>query len=243
MADEIFENPRLAALYDPFDPDRTDLDAYESMVDEFGARSVLDIGCGTGSFACRLAARGLEVIGLEPARASLEVAQKKPWSDCVTWIHGTAGDLPSLQVDLVTMTANVAQVFVIDAQWKETLLAVRDVLRPGGRLIFETRKPESKAWMNWNRESTYERVEVPNHGLVESWVDVTEVRSSLVTFRWTYVFDSDGAIITSDSTLRFRSLEEISDSLREVGLSVEDVREAPDRPGWEFVFIARRPSV
>ncbi len=29
MADEIFENPRLAAIYDPFDPERSDLDAYE----------------------------------------------------------------------------------------------------------------------------------------------------------------------------------------------------------------------
>lgn len=84
MADENFENPRLAAIYDPFDTDRYDLDAYESMVTEFGARSVLDIGCGTGTFACRLAVRGLEVTGLEPAQASLKVAQTKPWSERVT---------------------------------------------------------------------------------------------------------------------------------------------------------------
>ncbi|MED1204314.1 class I SAM-dependent methyltransferase [Heyndrickxia acidicola] len=64
MADEIFENPRLAYIFDSFDPDRSDLDAYESMVNEFEASSVLDIGCGTGTFACRLAAKGLEVIGL-----------------------------------------------------------------------------------------------------------------------------------------------------------------------------------
>lgn len=242
MADEIFENPRLAAIYDPFNPIRVDLDAYESMVNEFSARSVLDIGCGTGIFACRLAARGIEVIGLEPAKASLKVAQTKTWSERVTWIHGTALDLPPLQVDFATMTANVAQVFLTDEEWKETLLAVRDVLRPGGRLVFETRKPESQAWMNWTRESTYERVNVPNHGVVHGWVDVTDAQNSLVSFRWTYVFESDGAIITSDSTLRFRNLEEISDSLKDVGLSVEEVREAPDRPGREFVFIARRPT-
>ncbi|MGM0924801.1 MAG: class I SAM-dependent methyltransferase, partial [Bacillota bacterium] len=78
--------------------------------------------------------------------------------------------------------------------------------------------------------------------VVEGWVDVTNVQDSLVSFRWTYVFESDGAIITSDSTLRFRSLKEITKSLRDVGLSVEDVREAPDRPGREYVFIARRPT-
>ncbi|MGM0924800.1 MAG: class I SAM-dependent methyltransferase, partial [Bacillota bacterium] len=93
MADEIFENSRLADIYDPFDPDRFDLDAYESMVNEFGAISVLDIGCGTGTFACRLAAKGIEVIGLDPAEASLKVAKTKHWADYVRWIHGNALDL------------------------------------------------------------------------------------------------------------------------------------------------------
>src|SRR6266536_2970501 len=52
VVDPIFAERRLAEVYDPLDPDRSDLDAYASMVDEFGARSVLDIGCGTGSVAC-----------------------------------------------------------------------------------------------------------------------------------------------------------------------------------------------
>ncbi|MEH7886949.1 class I SAM-dependent methyltransferase [Bacillus sp. JJ1609] len=242
MADEIFENPRLAFIYDPFDPDRSDLDAYESMVNEFGASSVLDIGCGTGTFACGLAAKGIEVIGLEPAEASLKVAKTKHWSEGVKWIHGNAHDLPPLKVDLVTMTANVAQVFLTDEEWKDTLQAIRGVLRPGGRLVFETRKPESQAWLEWNKENTYQRMDVPKCGIVEGWVDVIDVRDSLVSFRWTYVFENDGAVITSDSTLRFRSLEEITKSLREVELSVEDVREAPDRQGREYVFIARRPT-
>ena len=242
MADELFENLRLAVIYDPFDPDRSDLEAYESMVDEFGARSVLDIGCGTGTFACRLAARGIEVIGLDPAEASLKVAQTKPWSDRVTWIHGNALKLPPLTIDLATMTANVAQVFLTDEEWKETLLAVRAVLRPGGRLVFETRNPKAQAWLKWNRENTYKRVDIPNCGAVEGWVDVTGVQNSFVSFRWTYIFESDGTVITSDSTLRFRSREEITNSLREVGMSLDEVREAPDRPGREFVFIARRPT-
>ena len=59
MADAIFEEPRLAEIYDPMDPDRSDLDAYVALAEEFGARSVLDIGCGTGTFACLLAGRGI----------------------------------------------------------------------------------------------------------------------------------------------------------------------------------------
>lgn len=194
MADELFENPRLAVIYDPFDPDRSDLEAYESMVDEFGARSVLDIGCGTGTFACRLAARGSEAIGLDPAEASLKVAQTKPWSDRVTWIHGNALNLPPLTIDLATMTANVAQVFLTDEEWKETLLAVRAVLRPGGRFVFETRNPKAQAWLKWNRENTYKRVDIPNCGVVEGWVDLTDVQNSFVSFRRSFSRSTNPAI-------------------------------------------------
>ena len=62
---------------------------------------------------------------------------------------------------------------------------------------------------------------------------------ALVSFRYTFAF-TDGEILTSDSTLRFRGRDEITGSLRKAGFTVAEVRDAPDRPGLEFVFIARR---
>jgi SAM-dependent methyltransferase len=61
VPDALFADRRLAEIYDPFDPDRSDLDAYAAMVEEFGAGHVLDVGCGPGTFACLLASRGIEV--------------------------------------------------------------------------------------------------------------------------------------------------------------------------------------
>jgi hypothetical protein len=40
--------------------------------------------------------------------------------------------------------------------------------------------------------------------------------------------------------LRFRSREEVKSSLAAHGYRVVEVRDAPDRPGREFVFIAER---
>lgn len=51
MVDEIFENPRLAQIYDHFDGDRDDLVHYLNIAKELKAKSVLDVGCGTGCFA------------------------------------------------------------------------------------------------------------------------------------------------------------------------------------------------
>ncbi len=37
VPDQIFADPRLAAIYDDFNRDRSDLDHYEAIVDELGA--------------------------------------------------------------------------------------------------------------------------------------------------------------------------------------------------------------
>ena len=79
-------------------------------------------------------------------------------------------------------------------------------------------------------------------GAVESWGEVTEVNGSLVSFRSTTVFASDGELLTSDSTLRFRGRDEVQTDLVAHGYVIDDVRGAPDRPGREFVFFARRPG-
>jgi SAM-dependent methyltransferase len=241
VADAVFEDPRLAALYDPLDPDRSDLAAYAGIAVEFGARSVLDIGCGTGTFCCVLACLGYSVTGLDPALASLEIARSKPYAERVMWVHGDVSALPaSLEVDLATMTGNVAQVFTSDVEWASVLSAAHDALRPRGYLVFETRDPSKQAWKSWNPGESLIRADIPGVGPIETRNEVTAVDGELVTFRGTTVFESDGAVVTSDSTLRFRSREAVAASLSAAGFTVEDVRDAPDRPGLEFVFIARR---
>jgi len=242
MPDAIFAEPKLAEIYDLLDsrPDRPDLAPYLAMADEFGARSVLDLGCGTGVLACHLAARGFEVVGIDPAVASLNVARRKEYADRVRWIAGTAEQLKGLHADLITMTGNVAQVFITDEEWMTTLRACRDALRPGGRLVFEVRDPAREAWKGWNREQTYQTIEAPGIGTIESWVELTNVQLPLVSFRYTFVFRKDGSVMTSESTLRFRTRSEVAEALSHAQLTVEAVRDAPDRPGLEFVFIACR---
>ena len=244
MPDAAFDDPRLAAIYDALDPDRSDLDAYLAMVAEFGARSVLDLGCGTGVFALMLAERGIEVIGVDPAGASLEVARAKPGAERVTWIHGDTSAIPAgTTVDMVTMTANVAQVFLTDADWLTTLRAIHRALRPGGYLVFESRDPARRAWEEWTEQRSRSTTDVPGVGLVTDWVQITEVvdGGALVTFESPNVFEADGTVITSRSTLRFRSRAALEASLVAAGFVVDEVRDAPDRPGRELVFVCLRP--
>jgi len=238
VPDRIFADRRLAAVYDPLDPDRSDLDVYADIVEELGGRTVLDLGCGTGTFAVLLAGRGLDVTGVDPAAASIDVARAKPGADRVRWVVGEIDAVADLTFDVVTMTANVAQVFLTDEAWRATLATAYLVLRPGGHLAFETRDPAREAWLGWTREDSFTSAEVPGQGRVESWVETTDVVGELVTFRSTLVFED--ATLTSESTLRFRDRDVVTADLVAAGFEVENVRDAPDRPGKELVFVARR---
>jgi SAM-dependent methyltransferase len=189
VPDAHFAEPRLAELYGPLHPDRGDLVPHAAIADEFGALAVLDIGCGTGTFACLLAEGGKDVTGVDPAAASLEVARRKPYADRVRWVLGDCSAPPALHFDMATMTGNVAQVFL-------------------------------------------------KLGTVETWATLVEVNILFVSFGTTFVFASDGAVFTSDSTLRFRERAEVIESLYTAGFVVRGVRDAPDRPSLEFVFIA-----
>lgn len=237
MPDDLFAVPRLARIYDALEGARPDLEHYVQIVDELGARSVMDVGCGTGSLATALAARGVVVIGVDPAEASLDVARSKAASGRVSWVAAAAHELPPAGVDAVVMTGNVAMVFLDEAEWDSVVASVRAALAPGGWWVFEVRDPAARGWEAWTPEATRQQVDTVE-GWVTNWVEVITVEAPFVTFVQHYRFD-DGDHVTSRSTLRFRDRSEIEEALNAGGFEVVEVRDAADRPGLELVFLAR----
>ncbi|TVR31339.1 MAG: class I SAM-dependent methyltransferase [Nitriliruptor sp.] len=239
MPDAIFADPRLSGIYDAVEGDRSDLDVYVGILDELGAQAILDVGCGTGELACRLARDGKDVVGIDPAVASLDVARRKPGAERVRWVEGDATALPAVHADVVMMTGNVAQVFLDDESLAAAFAGARRVLGSEGHLVFEVRIPAQRAWEQWHRDATERTVQIEGIGTVATWIEVTSVVWPFVSFRRTYVFEDDHAVLTSDSTLRFRDRPELENLLLDAGFVVRDVRDAPDRPGLEWIFLAQ----
>lgn len=235
-----FDHPLVAVGYDIVDGPRDDLDHYRGIIREAGARSVLDVGCGTGELVISLAALGLEVVGVDPAGAMLDVARRKVGAGAVTWVHGDVGALRTMDlvVDLAVMTGNVAQVFIDDADWLATLRGIQGVLRPGGMLVFETRIPQRRAWEGWAAGSGAVAYHVPEVGEVLETFELVRVAEPLVTFR-SHMQLPDGTTHVAESTLVFRSMPELERTLGEAGFTVTEVRDAPDRPDREWVILAR----
>lgn len=118
----------------PYAPGLEDLLAW--VLDLDGRGRLLDLGCGPGTVALRLAGLFDEVVGVDPdpgmlaeaarGAADLEVADK------VRWVRARAEELPAGLGDFTVVT--LAQSF----HWmdRERVAAtVRGMLRPGGALV------------------------------------------------------------------------------------------------------------
>jgi 2-polyprenyl-3-methyl-5-hydroxy-6-metoxy-1,4-benzoquinol methylase len=97
----------------------------------------LDVGCGPGHLAARLADRGLRVVALDADRSMIELAQRRlrrgGSSGMVTLVQGDVGALPlaTSSIDGAVATSLVGCLSDLSAFIRE----LRRVLRPGGSLV------------------------------------------------------------------------------------------------------------
>lgn len=95
--------------------------------------SVLDGGCGTGRVAIELAARGLDVIGVDLDQDMIAVAQRKATE--LTWVHADLSELDlTTRFDAVVLAGNVIPYVAADRR-QAAVAACSRHLAPGGRLI------------------------------------------------------------------------------------------------------------
>jgi SAM-dependent methyltransferase len=240
---EYFADPRLAGLYDALNDGRHDIDFYLVLAAELGARTVVDVGCGTGVLAVELARQGHSVTGVDPSAGMLGVARSRPGHERVTWLHGDAATLPPAAAELAIMTGHVAQVFLDDAAWEQALRAVHRALVPGGRLAFESRNPAARAWERWNPVDSRRRLEHPALGPVEVWHEVLRATGDTVTFDEHHVL-TGGEDLRYTNTIRFFGLDVLTASLAGAGFAVErshgDWDGSPIGPASaEFILVAR----
>ncbi|MCQ1986680.1 class I SAM-dependent methyltransferase [Arthrobacter sp. zg-Y844] len=223
--------PELAAAYDADSKARQDLQFYLALAAETGARRVADLGAGTGLLCSLLAGQGYEVTGVEPEQTMLSLAAAQPHADAVTWIRGTAENLPEAWADLVLMTGHVAQYFLDDTAWVQVLTHAGRALRPGGRLAFEVRNPDVEAWRRW--EGTHST----SRGTVTQTV---RRQDDLVTHTDTWT-DGSGTRTTIE-TLRFPSWDTVTAGLEAAGLTVDQCwghwdRSPVRRDSPEWIFL------
>jgi ubiquinone/menaquinone biosynthesis C-methylase UbiE len=119
---------------------------YDQVAQRAHGPEVLDLGCGTGNLAVRMAARGLRVTGVDLSPEMLALArQRTPPHLDLRWVQTSAVELmdyfPAESFDTICCVLLLSELSV--AERSETLRQCRLLLRAGGQLIVadEVRAP------------------------------------------------------------------------------------------------------
>jgi len=143
----------IADIYDEWygDVSGTDeaVDALATMAERVGSRRVLELGIGSGRLALPLAARGLELSGIDTSPAMVELLRNKPGG---AGIPVAVGDMATLDLaaiasgrpprfGLVFVAINTFFNLTTAEAQQQCLRRVREVLEPGGLFVLEAFVP------------------------------------------------------------------------------------------------------
>jgi len=152
-----------------------------------GAR-VLDLGCGTGASTAALLAVAphAEIVGVDASEGMLARARAKSWPANVSFVRARAEDLAGAGVTGPFDAVFAAYLVRNLADPDPTLRAVRDLLRPGGRLVLHEYSVADSPLRRAIWTAVCWAVVIPG-----GWA-VTRDRS-LYTYLWRSVLRFDGA--------------------------------------------------
>jgi SAM-dependent methyltransferase len=101
-----------------------------------GARDVLELGCGTGNDAARLAREGFNVVATDLSAEAVTAARQKYGDLLDLRVVDMAAGLPFTTAGFDAVMANVALHMFTDAVTRAVFSEVRRVLREGGLFLF-----------------------------------------------------------------------------------------------------------
>jgi SAM-dependent methyltransferase len=142
----LAEYDAIARLYDPWSVSVTeDVGFYVDEARKAGG-PVVELGVGTGRIAIPIAAAGVRVIGVDSSRGMLDVCREEAArvgvSELLDLRLGDLRDPPVAErVRLVTCPFRSYLHLGTDADRRRGLGAARELLEPGGRLIFDVFSP------------------------------------------------------------------------------------------------------
>jgi len=214
-----YERSQIAEIYDLTNPRTRDTEFYLGLAGPC-PRSVLDLGCGTGTLCCALAARGHRVTGVDRAAAMLAVAKRKACAEQVEWVESDAQSYKDhRRFDLVVMTGHAFQSLLTDADALAVFETMHGHLEERGRVAFETRNPSLDWAGEWAaRPPLVHRLA---GGQLLETLEITGEDGEFISFRTSYRFPQE--TLTTTSTLRFPSREHVEALIERSGLGIRDV--------------------
>ncbi len=125
---------------DDFDEDRPLIEQWAGLL----GGPLLDLACGTGRMALRLAVQGYQISGVDIMPEMIARARQKA-AERAVFIEWVVADARTFQLHkqfpFIYMLENAFQFFLTRADQEAMLAHIREHLQPQGCFLFETRNP------------------------------------------------------------------------------------------------------
>jgi SAM-dependent methyltransferase len=248
MTADHYNQPELAVLYDEENGWDASADFYLGVARRIGAKTLLDLGCGTGTVTRGIvAAIGGSGVGVDPAEPMLDVARRNTRGEAIEWIVGDAREVRlDRKFDLIIMTGHAFQALLTEADQIALFRTVAAHLAPEGRFGFDSRNPAAREWLEWGPAESRRVVDTAAYGAVEIWNDARMNPDRILDVEEHYRILADGRTLRSDFRLRFSAPEELWDGMMAAGLAVEHCYGDWDAGGYkpdgrEIIVVAKNP--
>jgi predicted TPR repeat methyltransferase len=195
-------------------------------------RTVLDVGCGTGEHARRLAAEGFAVDGIDIEPAFVEIASRKHPAGRFVVADMSDFHLPERYDALLCLFSSIGYLCTLDRVTR-ALVCFREHLAPGGVALVEP-------WLTpgvldpakrFTHTGEAQGVSVSRHSRVE-------IEGTLSRLLFDYEIEDHGEVrrISEVHELGLFTTEEMMQAFRDAGL---DVQHDPEGLTGRGLFIAR----
>ena len=227
----------IAGLYDPWSRSVTEDVAFYVREAKRAGGPIVELGVGTGRIAVPTAAEGIAVIGVDSSPGMLEVCRERArLAGVEELLDLRLGDLaePPIEerVRLVTCPFRSYLHLLDDDERQRALRAAKDLLVPGGRLVFDVFQPGAD-----DIEETHGRWLEREPGIFERADWDTEARTLTLSVR--------GESGATSFTLAWLAPDEWRALLEEAGFQILGCFGWFDRRaysgGEDTVWIARKP--
>ncbi|GAB7221798.1 class I SAM-dependent methyltransferase [Vibrio owensii] len=202
-----------------------DIALIQKHITAMGARSLLDVCCGTGIVTIPVAKKLDNVVGIDIAEGMLKQAKRKAQGlDNLSFLQQDATQF-SLDkcFDMAIMTGNAFQAFLSDEMLVGVLNSISNHLNRGGRFIFDTRLPTPDNLEIDAEMSLWQTYELPDKGEVK-YMGMSERydAENTVLYLKKERHYQDGSMVYSSIDLKYRKLSEIEAFLAQAGLCVAE---------------------
>lgn len=236
----------------PYDHEVDQLEAFWQKYSPHPVKTVLSLGCGTGTYEILLAKRGYTVVGVDLSADMLSNAKEKidhaHLSDKVSLFQGDIRDkVKRGNFDAVIMMFNIAGYMHSKEDMSKLAINVAENLKEGGTFVFDA----------WNEPSVVadppsdrtKVIEKENSKIIRTTKGVLDTQNKLVKITFHVSEESKDTTkteVTEDHPMRYWGRNELTDALSSGGLTVRDMTSFADSTQpisereWDIYVIATK---